>query len=901
MGGGPPRLFLFDGYALAYRAFYALIGRPLRTSKGENTSVPYGVARVLRKVLLEHHPEHLAFVIDAPGGSAARRARYPPYKGTREKLAEADAGDFLHALARMRQVLAALRIPLLEIPGAEADDVIATLARQAVAQGVDVVIVSGDTDFYQLIGPHVRVLEPGRGGRAMIEPRLMEEDDVIERMGVPPGRVVEYLALVGDASDNVPGVHGIGHKTAVSLLQRFGTLEEVLHHVEDVKPARAKNALLAERDRARLSRELVVLDEHVPVRLELPALAAREPDQEKLRALFLELEFHSLLHDLAPPREAPQGPLDLRRDDVQASLESRARREGVVALAWELDDDNSRVRGLALAAPSGEPAYLTLATEDEEDGSVVFLPDPLRALLEDDRVAKLGHDLKEGAVPLRRSGAVLRGPLVDTMLLSFCLDPSRRAHDLEPLAVERLGARFAASEPRALASERADAILRLAPLLRRELEETGAHRVYDDVDGPLLSVLIDLEAREVPVDEGSLERLGQRLDDADREVLERAYTLAGGAFDPSSPADLRRVLYEQLGLPVKKRKKTGPSVDAEVLSSLADDGEEIAARVLEHRSLARLKRTYVEGLLACRDERTGRARLRFRQAQNAEGLETVPDLTGLPANSPTGRAVREAVKAPPGSVVLVGGLESLELRLLAHFTRDDELVRVCREDDAPAAVARRLFGGRRPSAAERALAVTVSHAALYGEVPADVADAGDVDVSTAETLLGRWFDVFPSVKAWLSDEVRAARERGFVESFCGRRRPLPELRAPNRWVRAWGERLAQRARVTGSAADVRKLALLRVTRRLDRTSPDGGAPLASVLLPLHDVIVLEARREHEAAARAVVERALSTLVELRVPLRVVTGSGSTWLEAARSRERPPPKGGVETPAPPPGR
>ena len=875
---------LLDGHGLAYRAFYAFLDRPLRTSRGENTSVPWGVTRLFRKLVADHAPTHAAFVFDA--GKSFRGELYPGYKATRDKLADAQADELTSSMRRLRQILEALRVPAVEVPGYEADDVIGTLAARATRRGFDVAIVSGDTDFYQLIGPHVAVIEPGRGGRSFIEARWIDGNAATERIGVPPAQVVDYLGLVGDRSDGVPGVRGIGPKTAIQLIGSFGSLDAALARAGEVRQKRAREGLVTGAGDARLSRQLVTIRTDVPVSVEPDALAVRAPDRERLRDVFVELEFHTLLRELAPEGAEPDAYEVARGQVAAARAAKRARAGGRVGLAVIAPPGSSRGSaplGIALAPAPGEATYVPLEAGGE-------IPTAVRELLAAKDVQKVGHDLKPALLSLRAAGSSLDGPLVDVMLAAYCLDPSRRQYDIEALAVEQLGYRMRSgsdsgplferrpAELANIAGERADTAIRLVDRLLPALGKSGQRRLLDDIEMPLVPVLADMEWEGIGIDEGLLESIGRELETSIAGARRRALAAAGrDELNLDSPVQLRQVLFQELGLRVIKRTKTGPSTDADVLAELSAE-HPFPARVLAYRELAVLKSTFVDGLRAKVDSHTGRLHTSFHQAVAITGRlsSSEPNLQNIPVRTQLGARLREAFTAGPGRLLLTADYSQIELRVFAHLARDPAFVEAFRMgEDIHAQTAARVFDvpadGVTPRMRETAK--MVNYATLYGQGARALARRLDIGEDEAAAFHADYFSRFGHVRAYLERQIRLARERGFVETIFGRRRYVPELRSSAPRVHNFGERVARNTPIQGSAADLIKLAMIRIHARLRAERVP-----CRMLLQVHDELLFEVDRHAAGDAGALIALEMERVADLSVPLAVDLGTGKTWYE-----------------------
>jgi DNA polymerase-1 len=928
----PPRLFLIDGYALIYRAFYALITRPLRTAKGENTSAAWGVVNFLLRLREKYQPDYLAWVHDA--GDSFRTQLYPEYKSTREKLDEELQADFDRSVERIEELLAAFRVPVISVPGYEADDVMGTLARLGVERGWQVVLVSGDKDFYQLIRSGVALLNPGRGGPAAVDELWVDESNAAERLGVPPGQVVDYLALVGDASDNVPGVKGIGSKGAVELLQEFGNLEAMLARASEVKGKRAREALLQYSADARLSRELVTIRADVPVTLDEQALTEVEPDRAALLRLCGELEFHSLVRRLVdggtPDRgteaEAPvsasvapapsAGAVTIVDDPARLSgIADRLRKAPLVALDTEtssLEPRDAHLIGLSLAAGPGEVWYLPFghqppAGELAAPAPVRNLPPitdplctPIADLLRDPAVSKAGHNIKYDWQVLRRAGVELAGVAYDSMLASFVLDPGRRSHAIDTLSLEHLGramrqygdltgkgkAQIPFAEvpiPDAAAYCGADSatVLALHEFFAPALRDMGLERLLRTIEMPLLPVLVDMEWDGIAVDRTLFARLAGELTRDLIQLEGKIAQVAGTSVNLNSPKQLAALLFEKLQLPVLKRTKTGPSTDADVLDQLAELGHEVPKLILEYRELQKLKSTYVEVLPTRINPMTGRIHTSFNQTGAATGRlsSSEPNLQNIPVRTPRGEEIRKGFVPGPGCRFVVADYSQIELRLMAHLSEDPAFIEAFRSGgDIHRQTAALIFGVSLPqvTAEMRARAKTINFGTIYGQGPFALSRLLGISQEEAKAFIAQYFERFAGVRAYLDMQVKLARENGYVETLFGRRRYIPEINDKNFNLRAFAERTAQNSPLQGSAADLIKIAMIRIHDAL-RTGGFG----ARLLLQVHDELVLEVSEGEVDAVMALVKRHMEGAAQLKVPLVVDVGSGPNWLEAKR--------------------
>ena len=970
----PPRLFLVDGYALIYRAFYALMARPLTTSKGENTSAVWGISNFLQRLVTAQKPEYLGWVHDS--GLSFRHERYPAYKATREKLADDLQADFDRGMMRICQLLDAYRIPILALDGYEADDVIGTLARRGTESGVSVVVVSGDKDFQQLVRPGVWILNPGRGGSAAVEEQWVGVENASERLGVPPDRVTDYLALVGDSSDNVPGVRGIGDKTARELVNTYGGLEEILARAGEITRKRPREALQEHAANARLSKELVTIREDLEIPLDLEALKLREPDRDQLRDLFVELEFHSLAKEAAPSKRAPERGLERRYETVEtleqmAAVVAKARKAGTLALDTEtviaagdppkIDPLRSKLIGISLAIAPGEAYYFPLrhrqhaaeqtdflmdvsgdraATDAPEDRgavqggdetararpkkrvtkkvesiasrllgggathAVTNLPPldspemaPLRELLEDASVGKSAQNAKFDLLALRKAGVNLRGLEFDTMLASYVLDPGRRSHGLDVLALEFLQHTMTSYEDlcgkgkdalrfdecpveaaRDYSCEDADITLRLRGVFEPQLEKFELRQLLRDVELPLISVLAEMEWTGIAIDDDWFRSLKTRFERERKAVEQKIYETAGSEFNIASNLQLREILFVKLGLPVLKKTSTGPSTDASVLQELAEAGHTLPVLLMEYRELSKLENTYLDTLPELVNPQTGRLHTSFNQTVAATGRlsSSDPNLQNIPIRRELGREIRRGFVPEKGWTLIAADYSQIELRLLAHLSNDPAFVDAFHAGgDIHRQTASIIFDVPLAdvTAEMRARAKTINFATIYGQGPQALSRQLHIEHSEAKEFIAKYFERFQGIRQYLDSMVEFAREHGYVQTLFGRRRYIPELRDRNFNIRAFGERTAANSPIQGSAADLIKLAMIHIHRLLG----DRGLR-TRMLLQVHDELVFEVPDDELDVAQTLVKQEMEHAAELSVPLVVDIGVGKNWME-----------------------
>lgn len=889
-----------------------MMKRPLRTSRGENTSAVWGVTNFLLRLIDEHDPRYLAWVHDA--GTSFRHETFPEYKATREKLDAELQDDFDSSLRRITRLLEGLGVPLVEVPGYEADDVIGTLARESTDRGMEAVIVSGDKDFHQLVRSGVSLLNPGRGGPAAVDEHWVDTSNAEERLGVPPERVVDYLALVGDSSDNVPGVKGIGDKTARALIEEFGDLETILARAESVKGKRAREALLEESDNARLSRELVTISTEVPLEIGFEDLERGETDTELLIDLFTDLEFHSLLDRFKVP--VPQAEIEVRvvgsAEEIE-ELVAHLRQAGRVALiCWTSGEAQPDLVGIALGIPGAEPRawYVPLAHRPP-DGALISeemppnLPPltdpalaPLGAVLEDGEVSKWGHDLKGDWLALERHGLGLRGLQFDVMLASFLLDPGRRSHDLVTVSLDLTGQQIPARaelvgkgrDGRPAEEVPADqvaknlgtwvgAVITLGESLRPKLQETGMDRLLAEIEMPLVEVLGRMQGRGIMADLEALDELSRQFGEELASLERDIYAEAGTDFNLNSTHQLRHILFEKLQLPVIKKTKTGPSTDADVLAQLAGMEFRLPELMLEYRELTKLKSTYVDVLPATVRRDTGRIHTKLNQTGAATGRlsSSDPNLQNIPIRSQRGELIRKCFVAAPGCQLISADYSQIELRVLAHLSEDPVFLEAFRKgEDVHRETAAVVFevDPEEVTGRMRGQAKTINFATIYGQGAFALSKQLGIELDQARDFIRRYFERLAGVRDYLDRTVEEAKSRGYVETIFGRRRYIPELRDKNRNVRAFGERTAMNSPIQGSAADIIKVAMIGVERALAEEGVE-----AAMILQVHDELVLESQEKSSKEAQAIVRREMEQAAELRVPLVVDVGSGDNWLNA----------------------
>ncbi len=881
-------LYLVDGSGQFHRAFHAIRG--LATSKGLPTNATYGFTTMLRKLLQDEQPEHMAVVFDPPGRTF-RHDDYAEYKANRPPMDK----DLALQLPYIRRVCGALRMPVIEVAGFEADDVIATLSRQAVEQGLDVVVVSADKDLLQLVADHVRVLNPGREGSGATS---FDRRAVLEKWGVPPERIVDVLALVGDSVDNVPGVAGIGDKGARDLVREFGPLEAVLENADKVKRAAYREGLKAHRAEALLSKQLVTLREDVPVELELPALRLAGPDVSTAHALFKELEFQVLAREYAPEltAEAAAHRMAVTRAEIEAVV-AEARTSGRVAVGVVVTGPQAmraHPLGLAVSWAPGHSAYVPLGHSKIDLPETLAITEAmavLRPLLEDPAVQKVSAHAKRDRVVLQRLGVRVAGLSFDTLLASYLLDPGRRAYALEDVAMEHLGERRApgtdgiaapdaAADPTSRsAGAEAELVLRLEKPMSERLEAEGLRTIYETMEMPLVAVLADMERAGVKVDAALLARMSRDMERQLQTLTTEIHALAKGEFNINSPVQLREVLFDRLSMKSgKKTAKTRAASTAEdVLEELALV-HDLPRKILDYRSVQKLKSTYVDALSELVHPETGRIHATFNQAVAATGRlsATDPNLQNIPIRTPEGRRIREAFVAEPGHLLLSADYSQIELRVLAHLSGDPILIDTFeRGQDVHDRTSREIFGplSAVPPDEQRRISKMVNYALLYGKTAFTLAKDIGVSRGEAAEFIEAYFARYPKVRAFIDETIARARETGQVRTLLGRLRRLPDLRSKNVPVRMEAERQAMNTPVQGSAADLIKRAMIDLHRELAERKLR-----SRLILQIHDELLLEVPEAEADEAKRLVKQVMEGALKLDVPLVADARLGRSWAE-----------------------
>ena len=864
-------LLLLDGNSLAYRAFFAL-PTSIVTSTGQITNAVYGFTSMLLKLLGEQKTDRVGVAFDI-GAPTVRLAEYSEYKANRSET----PGEFKGQMDLVKEVLDVMNVPQFGVPGHEADDINATLAKRAQEEGFDVILVTADRDYLQLVRPGVRVLFNRKG---VSDYTLYDEAAVEDRFGLPPTKLLDYAAVRGDPSDNLPGVPGVGEKTAAQLIQQFGSIEELFEHLDDL-PKRAQKlrpALEEHKEQILLNKRLARLVDDLEIDIEPRDIQMGDWDEPELRRLFTALQFKTLLERITDLR-----PL-LKPAQPAPAVTVRAVTEplfgdggGRVALAWTEDSD-----GIAVA-------------EGGEEATWVSEPGALRAMLEDPKIPKVAHDAKTLAVRLARAGIKPDGFAFDTQIAAYLLDPAPGKYELGDLSTRYLNRdlplvtqgdgdgqmTLGVEETSAaeVASAYAAALLPLADRLESDLDRLGMTELFRTVEMPLVDVLVDLELTGVAIDADLLRaqsaELGKRVAELEQEI----YVLGGGPFNLNSPPQLRTILYDKLGLKPTRRTKTGFSTDAATLESLRGQ-HDIVEALLEYRELSKLQATYLDPLPRLVDPKTGRVHATFKQTAVATGRIATesPNLQNIPVRSELGRQIRLAFIAGfPDHVLLVADYSQIELRVLAHITGDPGLREAfANDEDVHAATAAKVWGFAVEDVPRdlRARAKAINFGLAYGMNRFGLAQRLGITPDEAQEYIDGYFRSFPMVKEFMAGVVKQAYSDGFTSTLVGRRRYIPELEHSNPRVRALGERQALNAPIQGSAADIFKLAMVKVHRGLLE-----GSSNARMVLTVHDELLFEVPKSEENETADLVRSLMEQAYPLDVPLKVDVATGANWADA----------------------
>ncbi|MBE9547374.1 MAG: DNA polymerase I [Proteobacteria bacterium] len=886
-----PTLFLIDGSNYVYRAFYAI--RELSNSKGFPTNAIYGFTKMLMKLCRDWEPDYIAVVFDVKGPTF-RNEVYDQYKATRKPMPD----TLIPQVPFIKDIVRGFSIPVLEKEGLEADDIIGTLAKTCAREGVKTVIVSGDKDFMQLISDDIMMIDTMKDKTYGIE-------GVRERFGVDPEKVVEILGLMGDASDNIPGVPGVGKKTALRLIEEFGTVEGVLENADKVRNKKVKENLREFADQARLSRDLATIKTDAKVEFDLESLRHTEPDTDILKEIFKEFEFSSLIQELKIREEEDvekRYNLILKEDEFEALLE-RLQVVKEFSFDFELTSDVPMLAGIVgiTICPEVSEAYYIPVLHTCEGApkqlELDYVLEGLTTFFSDEDIRKHGHDVKNSMIILSRNGVKLKGIGCDTMVASYILNPSKHSYDLTDVVRNHLGYElvskkelvgsgskaigFDAVAPEkavAYSCRRVDAILELSSLLSDKVEKEGLGDLFYNVEIPLAYVLASMEKKGVLVDAGLLKEMSLQLEELIAISEEKIYRLAGEKFNINSPKQLQAILFDRLGLPKGKKTKEGYSTGVEVLSALART-HELPAEILAYRSIAKLKSTYMDALPMLVNPETGRIHTSYNQTVTATGRlsSSNPNLQNIPVRTVEGKRIRQAFIAPKGCEIVSADYSQIELRILAHLSGDKALIEAFKSgEDVHVRTASDIFGvfPEMVNADMRRQAKVINFGIVYGMSPFGLSRELGISQNQARIYIDAYFRRFHGVREYLDRVLENARKDGFVTTLLNRRRYIPEINSSSASLRQFAERTAVNTPIQGTAADLIKVAMLNIARCLAE-----GNFSASMIMQVHDELVFEVPLDERDEVMNLVRKEMEGVIPLKAPLKVDISSGRNWDEA----------------------
>ncbi|MFA5089865.1 MAG: DNA polymerase I [Candidatus Omnitrophota bacterium] len=842
-----PRLFLLDATAFCYRAFYA-IGQ-LNTSYGQPTNAVYGFVNILNKILKEQRPDYLAACFDV-SRDTFRQKKFAQYKIQRPPMAD----GLVSQVPLIKEIVRAYGIPIFERQGYEADDIIASLASQGKKEGLAVVVVSSDKDMLQVIEKGIEVFNPYKDGGV-----FYDEDKVRQRFGLGPDKITDIIALMGDAADNIPGVPGIGEKTAVSLIEGYGSVDNLLGQIDKIKQEKIKEALAENKERIKLNKELAVLDKNIEgLDFNLNKVKLAERDYKELFRIFSRLEFRSLLKGL---------PVDAQEKKSQE----------VIAL--------SRLKDASLSGLLRDAQELVVFGKDFRDlvfyakGAFFSLDDTgknLKAALANPELKKIGHNLKELKVALGEDGIILSGVYFDTMIAAYLINPVKTHYSLRDIAWDYLG-KVTSSEETDNKMD-ADLIIKLMPILKEQLREKSLLELFYKIEMPLVEVLSEMELAGISLDASILKELSGQIEKKLVHLIEDIYALSGCQFNINSPKQLRDILFERLKLPVIRRSKTGPSTDERVLNALSSR-HKLPALLLEYRQLMKIKTTYVDVLPDLIDQKTGRIHTSFNQTATETGRlsSTHPNLQNIPIKTDIGRNIRRAIVASGRkNSLLSGDYSQIELRILAHLSGDEGLISAFKEgQDIHRATAALIYGVDETDVSDemRDVAKRVNFGIIYGLTSYGLSKDLDISLEAAGGFIDAYFIKYPRVKEYIEKQIKKAAKDGFVSTISGRRRYLPDINSKNTVIRQLTERQAVNSPIQGSASDLIKLAMINI-----QSAIKAQVMKAKMILQVHDELIFDVPQEEVDRLIVIIKDKMEGALSLDIPIKVDIKKGRNWLE-----------------------
>lgn len=889
---GKKRLFLIDGHSLLYRAYYAI--RRLSTSQGFPTNAIFGFLSMIKKLQEKENPTYLGIVFDAKGPTIRHEA-FKEYKANRKPMPE----DMAVQIPVLKKILRAMHIPTVELEKYEADDVLGSLAKKASAKKIHSILVSTDKDLYQLVDASTTLYNP-------VKEIYMDKDAVEKHFGVPPSQVIDVLALWGDPSDNVPGVPGVGAKTAKALVQKFHTVENLLKNLDQISKPPLREKIEANLDQLKLSRQLVTIEKDLDIDLHLEDFSISEPEYGDLIPLLQELEFSGMLSEYLHKQDKAEKEYQIiMKADQLKALVSRIKKIGCVSLDTETDSPlptRARLVGMSFSVEPDQAFYLPLRHDyagAPPQLSMECVLEILGPVLEDPKIKKTGQNIKYDLIVLRKEGVALQGIDLDTMVLSYLLEPNWGKHNLGKLALHYLQKKTIPYEEitgkgknqvtmnavdiqqvAPYACQDADFAMSLGERLWPMVKENNLDGIYRKFDLPLIPVLADMETWGVKIDPDRLKDLSEEIQESLGRLKEKIYEISGVEFNLNSPGQLAAILFEKMGLPTsRKTKKTkGYSTSVTVLQELAQNFP-IAKHALEYRQLSKLKSTYADSLPLLIDPKTGRIHTSYNQTVTATGRlsSSDPNLQNIPARGEWGPRFRQAFIPEEGHLFLSADYSQIELRVLAHLSEDEGLIKTFLKDhDIHQETANRVFANSTELFPEeqRRRAKIINFSIIYGATAYSLARELGASKAEAQAFIDLYYEKYPKVKEYLEKSVTEAFEKGVAKTLFGRTRPVPELKQKDRFAQQFGRRIALNTPIQGTAADLMKKAMIEIQEDIKKQGLG-----AKMILQVHDELVFEVPKPEVEKTEALVKKRMETVFPLRVPLRVHLGWGANWAEA----------------------
>jgi DNA polymerase-1 len=877
------KLFLIDGNSYCYRAFYAI--KELRNSKGKPTNAVYGFILMLKKLLEKEKPAYLAVAFDLKGPTF-RHKQFEDYKVQRKPMPD----DLASQMSLIKDAISAYNIPIFEKQGFEADDILATIAKRISQQGIDVYIVTGDKDMFQIVDKNIKVYSTHKD-------ELIYDSEMVKKRfsGLGPENISDFIALAGDASDNIPGVRGIGEKTAIELIKEFGSLDNIYKNLDKIKSEPRRKMLSEQENSARMSKELAMIELDVPIETDIAAMRVKDPDSEKLLEIFKELEFKSFAREIAScnsevHKEACYKTIYTLGDFKNFIQELKKKLEFVLDIETTSEQPmEAKLVGISFCWKEGEAYYVSLSR-------IRDALDELRPILEDAKIKKIGQNIKYDKLVLSNYGIEVKGIAFDTMIASYLLNPSRMSHGLDDIAFEYLDHKMTSIDELLGTGKKrvtmdmvdiekvsmylcgdSDVTLRLKNLFEKEIFKKELEPLFKNIELPLVDVLSDMEKNGIKIDVDFLKETSSEMEKELSSLIKDIYQIAGEEFNINSPKQLSQVLFERLGLPIVKKTKTGASTDVEVLEKLSSL-HPLPKELLRYRELSKLKSTYVDALPELINKKTGRLHTSFNQAVTATGRlsSSNPNLQNIPIKTEEGRKIRKAFIGEKGNFIMSADYSQIELRILAHLSKDPELIAAFEKDsDVHTHTASLIFGVDEKDITPemRANAKTVNFGIIYGISAFGLSKGLGIDPGSAQQFIDSYFERYTRVKIYMEDKIEEARSTGYVTTLFNRRRYIPEIKTGGMREQQQAERIAINTPVQGSAADLIKIAMINIHRKTKERN------LKSLMtLQVHDELVFEVPKDELGKMKELVKEEMEGAVELLVPIKVSIQYGKNWME-----------------------